>query len=81
MEDPLDLSVQAVSEPNFVDNAFKQNPGGCSLQNFKQWQPVEDFLLKIGKEADDEGTLNGGSSHGSQTVAGSPHRGHYNAGI
>lgn len=50
------------------------------MQNFKQWQPVEDFLLKIGKEADDEGTLNGGSSHGCQTVAGSPHRGHYNTG-
>lgn len=79
--DQLDLALQAESQPNFVDGAFKNNPGGCSLQNFNQWQPVEEFLLKIGGQVDDdEGAMNGGSSHGSHTAAGSPLRGFFNGG-
>lgn len=79
--DQLQLAFQAESEPNFVDSSFKQNPAGSNLQNFNQWQPVDDFLLKYGRQVDEEGAMNGGSSHGSQTAIGSPHRGVFGSGI
>ena len=78
--DQLNQAEQAESQPNFVDNYFKQNPSGSSPQNFNQWQPVEDFLYKTGMQQDEEHALNGGSSHGSQTAIGSPHRGNFASG-
>lgn len=81
--DKLDLAAQPESQPNFIDSSFKENPSGGSASNFTQWQPVEEFLVVYGKQvADEDGLVNhGGSSHGSHTALGSPHRGHFASGI
>lgn len=79
--DQLDQAEQAESQPNFIDDYFKQNPSGSSPENFNQWQPVEDFIQKVGMQQDHEDhVMNGGSSHGSQTVVGSPRRGNFASG-
>ena len=63
---------QPVSEPNFIDDAFKEVPEGVS---FKQWQPVEGMLESLGRQLDNEDVNNnGGSSQGSQTGMDSYHR-------
>ena len=63
---------QPVSDPNFIDDAFKENPQGTS---FKQWQDVESMLDSLGRQLVSEDVNNhGGSSQGSQTGMDSPHR-------
>ncbi len=65
-------ALQPVSAPDFIDNAFKETPGGVS---FKQWQPVDGMLDSVGRQLEGEDVLNhGGSSQGSQTAMDSPHR-------
>lgn len=65
-------ALQPVSAPDFIDNAFKDSPGGVS---FRQWQPVDGMLDSMGRQLEGEDVLNhGGSSQGSQTAMDSPHR-------
>ena len=64
-------ALQPVSEPNFIDNAFKEDPRGVT---FRQWQPVETMLDSVGKHLESEEANNyGGSSQGSQTAMESSH--------
>ncbi|KAL3154734.1 hypothetical protein ABBQ38_011282 [Trebouxia sp. C0009 RCD-2024] len=59
-------ALQPVSDPNFIDHAFKEDPRGVT---FRQWQPIEPMLDSYGRQLETEDANNhGGSSQGSQTA-------------
>lgn len=65
-------ALEPVSDPNFIDHAFKEDARGAT---FKQWQPIETMLDSVGRQLESEdGNNHGGSSQGSQTALESSHR-------
>ena len=76
--DAFTKALQPVSDPNFVDSAFKTNPEGIA---FKEWQPVSGMLDSAGRQLEADDVRNhGGSSQGSQTAMDSNHRRRFSAG-
>ena len=77
--DAFSKALQPVSEPNFVDDAFKVDPKGTV---FNEWQGVDSMLDSEGRQLEAEDALNhGGSSQGSQTAMDSHHRRVFSAGL